>query len=44
MMVDYKGFERKGCGLILSYYPGIRLKGLRKTTGNLNQDSQSPVY
>jgi hypothetical protein len=29
-------------GLILRYYPGIRLERLRKTTETLNQDSQSP--
>jgi hypothetical protein len=29
-------------GLILRYYPGIRVEGLRKTTKNLNQDSRSP--
>jgi hypothetical protein len=29
-------------GLILRYYPGIRLEGLRKNTENLNQDSRSP--
>jgi len=28
--------------LILMYYPGIRLEGLRKTTKNLNEDSRSP--
>jgi hypothetical protein len=28
-------------GLILRYYPGIRLEGLRKTTEILSQDSLS---
>jgi hypothetical protein len=28
--------------VILRYYPDIRLEGLRKRTGNLNQDSRSP--
>jgi hypothetical protein len=31
----------RGRGLILRYYPGIRLEGPRKTTKNLNQDSRS---
>jgi hypothetical protein len=31
-----------GRGLILSYYPGIRLEGLRKITKNLNHDRRSP--
>jgi hypothetical protein len=30
-------------GLILRYYPGIRLEGVKKTTKNLRQDSRSPV-
>jgi hypothetical protein len=30
-----------GRGLILRYYPGIRMEGLRKTTKNLTQDSRS---
>jgi hypothetical protein len=34
--------EGSGRGLILRYYPGIRLEGLRKTTKKLSQDSQSP--
>jgi hypothetical protein len=29
-------------GLIWRYYPGIRLEGLRETTKNVSQDSQSP--
>jgi hypothetical protein len=31
-----------GRGLIIRYYPGIRVEGLRKTTKNLSQDSRSP--
>jgi hypothetical protein len=31
-----------GRGIILRYYPGIRLEGLRKTTKNFNHDSRSP--
>jgi hypothetical protein len=31
-----------GRGLIVRYYPGIRLEGLRKMTKNLNQNSRSP--
>jgi hypothetical protein len=30
-----------GRGLILRYYPGICLEGLRETTENLSQDSRS---
>jgi hypothetical protein len=29
-----------GHGLILRYYAGIHLEGLRKTTEDLNQDSR----
>jgi hypothetical protein len=36
---DLVGSDRS---LILRYYPGIRLEGLRKTTKILNQDSLSP--
>jgi hypothetical protein len=36
-----KALVGSGHGLILRYYPGIRLEGLRKTTRNLNQGSQS---
>jgi hypothetical protein len=36
-----KNLEWNDCGLILSYYPGIRLGGLRKTTKDLSQDSRS---
>jgi hypothetical protein len=32
--------EGSGCGLILRYYPGIRLEVLRKTTKDLSQDSR----
>jgi hypothetical protein len=42
MMMKLKGFDRKQRGLILWYYPGIRLERLRKTTKHLNQDSLSP--
>jgi hypothetical protein len=31
-----------GRGLILRYYPGISLQGLKKTTNYLDQDSRSP--
>jgi hypothetical protein len=34
--------EGSGRGLILRYYPGIRLDGLRKTTTKFNQGSRSP--
>jgi hypothetical protein len=36
-----KDLVGSGHGLILRYYPSIRLKGLKKTTQNLNQASQS---
>jgi hypothetical protein len=36
---DLAGSSR---GLILRYYPGIHLEGLRKTTKNLNQGGRSP--
>jgi hypothetical protein len=36
-----KKLKGSGRGLILSYYPGIRLEDLRKMK-NLNQDSRSP--
>jgi hypothetical protein len=38
----WKGCWRKRSWSNLSYYPGIYLKGLRKTTWNLNQGSRSP--
>jgi hypothetical protein len=38
----WKDVEKKGRGLILSYYPGIYFEGLRKITKNLSQDSRSP--
>jgi hypothetical protein len=34
--------EESGRGLILRYYTGIRLEGLKKTTKPLRQDSRSP--
>jgi hypothetical protein len=37
-----KDLVGSGLGLLLRYYPGIRLEGLRKTTKTLNQDSRSP--
>jgi hypothetical protein len=41
MMVNWKGLVGSGHGLILRYYPGIRLEGLRKSTKNFHQDSWS---
>jgi hypothetical protein len=38
-MINGKGFGR---GIILRYYPGTYLEGLRKPTKKLNQDSRSP--
>jgi hypothetical protein len=35
--------EGKDIGLLLKYYPGILLKGLRKATKNLCWVSRSPV-
>jgi hypothetical protein len=40
-MMNWKGFGRGSRDLILRYYPGIRLEGLRKTTKTLNPDSRS---
>jgi hypothetical protein len=37
-----KDLAGSGRGLILRYYPGICLEGLRRTTKDLNQDSRSP--
>jgi hypothetical protein len=37
-----KDLKGSGSGLILRYYPGISMEGLRKTTKNLSQDSRSP--
>jgi hypothetical protein len=37
-----KDLEESGRDLILRYYPGIHLQGLRETTKNLSQDSRSP--
>jgi hypothetical protein len=31
-----------GRGIILRYYPSIRLEGLRKATENVSKDSRSP--
>jgi hypothetical protein len=41
-MMDWLGFVESGRGVILRYYPGIRLEGLRKITKNLSQASRSP--
>jgi hypothetical protein len=38
-----KDLEGSGGCLILRYYPGIRLEGLRETTRNLCQDCRSPI-
>jgi hypothetical protein len=41
-MIKCKVFlKESGRGLILRYYPGIRMEGLRKTTINLSHDSRS---
>jgi hypothetical protein len=37
---NWKGFWRKRWWPILSYYPEIRMEGMRKTTKNLSQDSR----
>jgi hypothetical protein len=42
MMMNWKHFVGSGHGLILRYYPGIRLAGLRKITKTLNYDSLYP--
>jgi hypothetical protein len=34
--------ERSGRGLILRYFPGTHLKGLRKTIKVFSQESRSP--
>jgi hypothetical protein len=39
-----KDVEGTGHGLILTYYPGICLEGLRKPTKNRSQDSWSPGW
>jgi hypothetical protein len=36
--------ERIWKEVVMAYYPGIRLEGLRKTTKNLSQNSQSPDW
>jgi hypothetical protein len=41
MMANWKDFAGRGPGLILRYYPRIRLEWLRKTTKNLKQDGRS---
>jgi hypothetical protein len=40
-MMNWKGFGRNCPGLILRYYPGIRLEELRKSTKTLSQVSGS---
>jgi hypothetical protein len=40
-MMNLMNTEGSGRGLILGYYPGIRMEGLRKTTEDFSQDSQS---
>jgi hypothetical protein len=37
-----KDLEESGRRIILRYYLGIRLEGLRKSTKNVSQDSRSP--
>jgi hypothetical protein len=41
-MMNWKGFEGRGPGLILRYYSSIRFQGLSKTTKTLSWDSRSP--
>jgi hypothetical protein len=41
-MNDELDMEGSGRGLILTYYPNIWLKGLRKNHEILRQDSRSP--
>jgi hypothetical protein len=36
-MMNWKGFEGSGCGIILSYCPNIRLEGLRETKKTLSE-------
>jgi hypothetical protein len=40
-MMNGKYLEGSDCGVILRNYFSIRLEGLRKTTNDLSQDSQS---
>jgi hypothetical protein len=37
-----KDLEESGRRIILRYYLGIRMEGLRKSTKNVSQDSRSP--
>jgi hypothetical protein len=37
-----KNLQGSGRGLILRYYPGIRMEGMRKTSKLLGQGSRSP--
>jgi hypothetical protein len=41
-MMNSKELDGNGRGLILKYYLGIYLEGLRKTAKNLSQVSRSP--
>jgi hypothetical protein len=41
-MMTGKYLEGNGSGLILRYYPGVFLEGLRNTTKDLSQGSRSP--
>jgi hypothetical protein len=41
-MMNWKDVKGSGCDLIKMYYPGICLKGLRKSEKALDQDSRSP--
>jgi hypothetical protein len=42
MMMKWKHFVGSGHDLILRYYPGIHVAGLRKITKNLSHDSLYP--
>jgi hypothetical protein len=39
-----KDVKESGCGLILRYYVGICLQGLRNTIKNLSQDGRCPGW
>jgi hypothetical protein len=39
---NYKAMKGSCCGIILSYYAGICLEGLKGTAKYLNQNSRSP--